>query len=38
MLEQEGVVFSPKGKCDLAKYQWWPQGFEPEEEQPSLLT
>jgi methylated-DNA-protein-cysteine methyltransferase-like protein len=38
MLEQEGVVFSAKGKCDLEKYQWWPEGFEMEEEQPSLLN
>ena len=38
MLEQEGVVFSDKGKCDLAKFQWFPEGFEPEESaQPSLL-
>ena len=28
MLEQEGVVFTEKGKCDLNKYQWWPKGFE----------
>ena len=32
ILEQEGVVFSDRGKCDLSKYQWWPQGFEPESE------
>ena len=39
MLEQEGVVFSPKGKCDLEKYQWWPKGFEPQEtEQVELFT
>ena len=38
MLEQEGVVFSAKGKCDLEKYQWWPEGFEMDEEQPSLLN
>ena len=37
MLEQEGVVFSPKGKCDLEKYQWWPKGFEDDDSQPSLL-
>ena len=37
MLEQEGVVFSDKGKCDLHKYQWWPEGFEQDEKQPSLL-
>ncbi len=39
MLEQEGVVFSDKDKCDLGKYQWWPQGFEPDaDEQASLFT
>ena len=38
MLEDEGVVFNEKGKCDLEKYQWFPEGFEPEEdEQPSLF-
>lgn len=37
MLEQEGVVFSEKGKCDLTKFEWWPDGMEPVEEQPSLL-
>lgn len=39
MLEQEGVVFSEKGKCDLGEYQWWPEGFEPEDdEQMSLFV
>lgn len=37
LLEAEGVVFSDKGKCDLRKYQWWPEGFGPEEIQPSLM-
>ena len=37
MLEQEGVVFSPKGKCDLEKYQWWPKGFEPSDDQIALF-
>lgn len=38
MLEDEGVVFSEKGKCDLEKYRWFPEGYEPEEtEQPSLF-
>ena len=31
LLEAEGVVFSDKGKCDLRKFQWWPEGFEPDE-------
>lgn len=39
ILEEEGVVFNEKGKCDLGKYQWYPEGFEPEkeDEQPSLF-
>jgi hypothetical protein len=37
MLEQEGVEFDAKGKCDLSKYEWWPEGFGPIETQPSLL-
>ena len=32
MLEQEGVVFDAKGKCDLKKYEWWPDGKEPDDE------
>lgn len=38
MLEAEGVVFDEKGKCDLRVYQWFPKGFEPDEEQPSLFA
>lgn len=38
MLEQEGVEFSDKGKCDLRKYEWWPEGTQPvEDEQVSLF-
>lgn len=38
MLEDEGVVFNEKGKCDLEKYRWFPEGFEPPaDEQPSLF-
>jgi methylated-DNA-protein-cysteine methyltransferase-like protein len=38
ILEDEGVVFSEKGKCDLQKYQWFPEGFAPpEDQQPSLF-
>ena len=33
MLEQEGVVFNDKGKCDLGKYEWWPNGTEPVDDQ-----
>ena len=31
LLEAEGVVFSTKRKCDLGKFQWFPEGFEPDE-------
>lgn len=31
LLEAEGVVFNEKGKCDLREYQWFPEGFEPED-------
>src|SRR5215204_3630184 len=39
MLEGEGVVFNDRGKCDLKIYLWYPEGYEPEEDesQPSLL-
>jgi methylated-DNA-protein-cysteine methyltransferase-like protein len=37
MLESEGVVFSEKGRCDLEKYRWYPDGYEPENIQTSLF-
>ena len=38
MLESEGVQFNEKGKCDLAQYLWYPEGYEPEDDsQRSLL-
>ncbi len=38
MLEDEGVKFNEKGRCDLSLYRWSPEGFEEEEtEQPSLF-
>lgn len=38
MLEDEGVVFNEKGRCDLQQYLWLPEGFEKDEdEQPSLF-
>ena len=38
ILEDEGVVFNEKGKCDLGKYRWFPEGFiNVEDEQPSLF-
>ena len=39
ILESEGIEFKPSGKCDLNKFQWYPRGFEPDEDiQPSLLS
>ena len=38
ILESEGVVFSGGGNCDLGAFQWHPEGTEPEDLQPSLLT
>lgn len=29
ILEVEGVVFGPTGKCNLSKFRWFPYGFEP---------
>ena len=38
MLEDEGVVFSEKGNCDLNTYRWFPEGYETDEEkEPSLF-
>ena len=39
LLEAEGVVFKDKGKCDLTKFQWFPEGFEPDnDDQISLFN
>ena len=32
LLEAEGVVFNETGKCDLVKFQWFPEGYEPEDD------
>ena len=38
ILEDEGVKFNEKGRCDLNVYRWSPVGFEePDDEQPSLF-
>ena len=39
MLEDEGVIFDEKGRCDLNIYRWFPGGSEPleDDEQPSLF-
>ena len=40
MLEDENVVFNEKGVCDLDEYKWFPEDFEPEDddEQMSLFS
>ncbi len=39
ILESEGIEFKPSGKCDLHKYQWYPEGYEGEKDiHPSLLS
>lgn len=38
LLEADGVEFNKSSKCDLSEYQWFPEGFEPEEDgQPRLF-
>lgn len=38
ILEDEGVKFDQKNRCDLNVYRWSPEGFEPDDdEQPSLF-
>lgn len=38
MLEQEGVVFNEKGRCDMKKFGWFPEGFDQKlDETPSLF-
>jgi methylated-DNA-protein-cysteine methyltransferase-like protein len=37
MLEQEGVVFNASGKCDLRVFQWFPEGFAPDDDMQTTL-
>ena len=39
ILEDEGVIFNEKGRCDLKIYQWSPDNFEENEyeQQPGLF-
>lgn len=38
ILEDEGIKFNEKNRCDLKTYLWLPEGFEAEKEnQPSLF-
>ena len=43
MLEAEGVVFDARGRCDLGRYRWTPEGAgrggdDDDETQPSLFS
>lgn len=37
ILEAEGIIFDDKGRCNLKRYRWQPDGLQ-EEEQPSLFA
>lgn len=37
ILESEGIVFNEKGRCDLKRYRWHPDGLKDDDEQPSLF-
>ncbi|MGI8811331.1 MAG: MGMT family protein [Pyrinomonadaceae bacterium] len=37
ILESEGVIFSSTGKCALREYQWFPQGFRPDDDMQTSL-
>ena len=32
LLEAEGVIFNARGKCDVNQFQWFPDGYKPEED------
>lgn len=39
MLEDEGVKFNEKGLCELESVRWYPEGYEPvEDDHPSLFS
>lgn len=33
LLEAEGVVFSASGKCDMREFQWFPDGYDSEDDE-----
>lgn len=37
LLEAEGVEFNAAGKCDLGRFQWFPEGFDTEKDQIKLF-
>ena len=39
LLEAEGVEFSTSGKCDMPRFQWWPEGSRrADDDQTSLFV
>ncbi len=37
ILEAEGIAFNSGGRCDLGRFQWWPEGSEADEPQIDLF-
>ncbi len=37
LLEAEGIEFNKNGYCDLNVYRWYPEGYEEDDEQPTLF-
>ena len=37
LLEAEGVVFNAAGKCEMSKFQWFPEGYGSDDDQISLF-
>lgn len=37
LLKTEGVKFNENGFCDLERYRWYPEGYDDDDEQPSLF-
>jgi len=37
LLEAEGVIFNARGKCDLSKFRWFPDGYESGEDDRTSL-
>ncbi|MEZ5423172.1 MAG: MGMT family protein [Pyrinomonadaceae bacterium] len=37
LLEAEGIEFNAAGKCDLGRYQWFPEGLEPPADEQTTL-
>ena len=33
LLETEGVIFNAAGRCDMSKFQWFPEGFESDDDE-----